>query len=406
MNIAFYISNRINRKTLKGKHSKTMINVAVTSVALGVAVMIIAIAVLLGFQKQIKSKITDFNSNIKILPYSFSNNIEESYLDINDVDIEEINSLSEVKNVTPYCVKAGIIKTSEQIEGVAVKGINFNDDLFLKNYLDKGELTNQSDSAASNNIYISKNIADKLHIDLDDDIRIYFFVNERIRGRKLKVAGIYHSGLAEVDDMYVIADVRQIQKLNAWDENLYNGIDIFLTDINKTDEVAEKVITAVKYDSEIVRIQDLYPELFDWLKLLDTNVIIIIIVMAIVSSMAMISTFLILVLEKTNFIGILKSIGAKNKTVINIFLFNALYVLAKGLLYGNIIGIGLCLIQKYFKLLKLPSETYSIDFVPIDINILYFLIVNIFAIVICILMLLIPARVITKISPAKAVKIE
>jgi lipoprotein-releasing system permease protein len=235
---------------------------------------------------------------------------------------------------------------------------------------------------------------------------MYFIIDNMARARRFNVSGIYNTGLAEFDLKFIFGDIRQIQKLNSWNENMVSGFDVYINDFNELEKLGKVVYREAGYDLNARTIRELYPQMFDWLELQDMNVVIILILMVLVSGMAMISTLLILILERTNMIGVLKALGARNVSIRRIFLYNAAYIIGKGLLYGNIVGISICLLQSYFGIIRLPQESYFMSVVPINLDIIHVIVLNVSTLLVCTLMLLLPSFVVTRITPVKAIRFD
>jgi len=289
--------------------------------------------------------------------------------------------------------------------GVVLKGIGSDYDWsFFENKIIDGGPVFVNDSAKSNDVLISSKMASKLKLKTGDETRMYFIIDNLTRGRKFRIAGIYETGLEDFDNTFVIGDIGHIQKLNNWTSDQITGFEVLIDDFNRLDELGELVYDSIGYDLDARSIKHLYPQMFDWLALQDMNVIIIIILMVLVAAITMISTLLILILERTNMIGILKALGSKNWSVRKIFLYNAVYLIGKGLFWGNLFGITICLLQKYFGIMKLPQESYYVSVVPINLEVLPIVLLNLGTLLLCTLMLIIPSYIITRVTPARAIR--
>ncbi len=406
MNTEQFIARRLI-KGGPGSFSAPVIRIAVISVALGLAVMIVSVAIVTGFQKQIQDKIVGFGSHIQIAKFDSNNSFEFEPINKNQSFYATLAKSQGIKHIQIFAAKAGIIKTADQIQGVVFKGIGADFDWsFFNDKLVAGKSFSTRDTAISNSVIISQNLADLLKIKVGDPLRMYFIIDNMARARRFNVSGIYNTGLAEFDLKFIFGDIRQIQKLNGWSTDLVSGFDVYINDFNQLDKMGKIVYNTVGYDLNTKTIRDLYPQLFDWLDLQDMNVIIILILMVLVSGMAMISTLLILILERTSMIGVLKALGSRNLSIRRIFMYNAAYIIGKGLLIGNIAGISICLIQKYFGIITLPQESYFMSVVPINFDIIHILILNAGTLVACTLMLLLPSFIVTRISPVKAIRFD
>ncbi len=369
--------------------------------------MIVSVAIVTGFQSQIRDKVIGFGSHIQINNYDYNVSYEASPVDKNQDFYPYLDTVKGIRHIQVYANKAGIIKTDEQIQGVVLKGIGSDYDWsFFKNKIIEGKPVIINDTEKTNNVLISKKIADKLKLKLNDDLRMYFVSasGSQPRGRKFIITGIYETGLEDFDKLFIIGDIAHIQKLNRWDENQVAGFEVLIKNFNELDKMNELIYHTIGYDLNTQTIKHVYPQIFDWLDLQDMNVIIILVLMVLVAGITMISTLLILILERTNMIGILKALGSQNRSVRKIFLYNAVYIIGKGLLWGNIAGIGICLLQLKFGIIGLPQESYYVSVVPINLNFLHILFLNTGSLIICFLMLIIPSYIITKITPVKAIR--
>lgn len=409
MNFELYISRKILSIKEKGKLTKPAVNIAVISIIISIAVMIVSVAILSGFQKGIRNKVIGFGSHIQITKFDSNESMEEQPIDKNQDFYPSFNSVDGIRHIQVFATKAGIIKTKDEIEGVVLKGVGSDYDWsFFQNSITEGRIPQLKDSSKSKEVIISKRLAKKLKLNCNDSIRMFFIMkdNTQPKGRKFVISGIYETGLEEYDKTFVIGDIAQIQSLNKWDKNQVGGFEILIDDFNDLDAMTEYVYKNISYDLDTKNIKQLNPQIFDWLNLMDMNVIIILILMIAVSTINMISTLLILILERTKMIGILKALGTKNASIQKIFLYTSGYLIAKGIFWGNVIAIGLCLIQKYTGIITLPQEEYYLSQVPIHLNIIHILLLDIGTIIICSFILVIPSYIIARISPVKAIRFD
>lgn len=387
----------------------SVVNIAVTSIALGLSVMIVSISVLTGFQKEIRDKVTGFGAHIQVDKFDANASFEATPVSTDQPFYPEAKHWPGVDHIQVFAYKAGIIKTEDQIQGVILKGISgdFKWD-FFKRYLVQGKVFAPGDSVASDSVVISSFLSRKLKINVYDDLRLYFLSgdNPHPRGRKLTVAGIYNTGLEEFDKMYIIGDLRHIQKLNGWQAEQVSGFEIFIKDFKELESLTDEIYFSAGYDLNVRNIKELYPQIFDWLGLLDQNVVVILVLMVIVSGITMISTLLIIILEKTTLIGVLKALGMNNRIIRLIFLQHASYIILKGMLWGNLIGLSLVFLEYKFRLIPLDVQSYYVDYVPVSINYLHYLLVNVGAFMACVVMMLIPSYIITRISPVRAIRVN
>lgn len=408
MNKAFYIAKKISGKQA-GRFSGPIIKIAIASVSIGVAVMIIALAVIGGFQTEIRNKIIGFGSHIQIQKFDYNTSLEALPISSHQDFIQEIEAIDGVRHIQSFSTKAGLIKAGEEIQGVVFKGIGTDYDWsFFKDKIISGSSLSISDTTISNDVIISKSISNLLQIYQGDEMRMFFLTNDspQPRGRKFHVAGIYETGLEELDKLFVIGDMQHIRKLNSWNADEVSGFEIIIDNFDDLETITTAVEDTIPYDLEALSIKDLYPQIFDWLGLQDINVIIIIILMVLVSGITMISTLLIIILERTTTIGILKSLGCNSATIRRIFLLIASKIIFFGIIFGNIFGLGIALIQQHTGYFKLPQEAYYMTTVPILINPIEVILVNIGTLIICLMMMWIPVYFITNKSSIKIISYD
>ncbi len=414
MKFELFIARRLNSsRENKNTISKPIISIAIVGIALGLAVIIISIAVVTGFKEQIRNKVIGFGSHIQIVNYDSNNSFETNPIVKNDTVLQKINTIEGVKHVQTFATKPGIIKTKDNIQGVVLKGVGprFNWDFFEQNMV-KGSTFQISDDSTTNKIIISQTIADLLKLETGQDIAM-FFVQDPPRLRRFTISGIYNTSLKELDKLFVLCDIKHIQKLNNWTDNKISGYEILISDFERLQNTYEKVNDKVGFSFDkrsaqlrVIPIDHKYPQIFDWLNLLDLNVRIILILMLVVAGINMISGLLIIILERTNMIGLLKAMGSENFKIRNIFLYQAGFVILKGLFWGNIIGIAIGLIQKNFQIITLNPATYYLTVVPINLNIIHIIGLNIGMLIIVLVMLLLPSLIISRISPMKTIRFE
>lgn len=414
MNLEYFIAKRIHFEK-KGERnvSRPAVRIATIGIAVGVAVMLVAIAVVVGFKQEIRNKTIGFSSHIQITNFDNNNSFEMQPVKVNDTLMGQLKAVSEVKHVQRFVTKPGIIKTEEDFQGMVLKGVGPEFDWeFFKSSLVEGEILNLNDSASKNEVIISKVLADMLKLKLGDPFFTYFF-QDQIRARKFTVKGIYSTNFAEYDKLFILTDIRIAQRLNNWEAEYFSGLEVLVKDFNQLDKATMKVysVAANKFDEEgngyfIQNIRQINPQIFSWLDLLDMNVWVILVLMLAVAGFNMISGLLILILEKTNMIGILKSYGAKNWSIRKIFLYESIFLIGKGMFWGNFIGLLICFIQYQFKIIPLDPVSYYTDTVPITFNWFYIILLNVGTLITSILMLIGPSYLITKISPAAIMRYE
>ncbi|HNS29187.1 MAG TPA: FtsX-like permease family protein [Tenuifilaceae bacterium] len=410
----FFIAQRLTDASA-GKVSLSLpfVRISTIAVALSLSVMIIAVGVMVGFKKEITEKTIGFGSHIQMVNYDSNISFETHPIPSTLEFLPDIQSIKGVRHIQTFALKPGIIKTDTEIQGVVLKGVSndFDWSFFEKNLWD-GTILALSDSTPSNGAMISKTIAQLLKLQVDDTFDM-FFVQEPPRVRRFTVTGIYDSQMAEFDKLFVIGDIRHIQRLNGWTPNQITGFELLIDDFKKIYEVTDEVelITLSHFLDDgsrlkVLNIMQKYPQIFDWLGLQDLNVIVLLVLVLAVAGINMISGLLIIILERTNMIGLLKALGAENRLIRNIFLIQSGHIIAKGLFWGNLIGLTVAFLQIHFGLIKLDPENYFLSTVPIDINLLHIILLNIGTFLLTLMMLLVPSMVIAKISPDKTIKFE
>ena len=390
------------------KFTQPIIKISIAAIALGLIVMIVAVSIVSGFQREIRNKVIGFGGHIQITKYDSQNTYEATPIDKHQPFYPSLDTVKGIKHIQIYATKPGIIKTNQDIYGVIVKGIGSDFDwTFFNDKLKEGNPLKIDDKNPTNDIIISQTIANKMSIKLGDKMFLYFIQSDgQLRPKDFVVKGIYQSGLEQFDNLFVIADITHIQKRNNWSENLVGGFEVIIDNYNDLNKLDQFIYDNIGYDLHSTTIVDRNPDIFNWLELQDINVIIIILLMVLVAVINIISALLILILERTTMIGILKALGLPNWNVRKIFLYNAIHLIIKGLIIGNIIGIGLCLLQLKFGFIKLPEESYYVSEVPIELNWMSILMLNIGTLLVCFMMLILPSYVITKISPVKAIRFD
>ena len=406
MNAATFISKRIFSLS-KENLSSTVMRIAVASVALGVAIMLVSIAIVVGFKNQIKDKVVGFVAPLHIQALNQNESIEETPF-LYDSVLKARLDKPFITAVHPTANKAGIIKTDDEIQAVVLKGVDSSYDWgYIAEHLKMGECPQYLDNERSNEIVVSKIIADRMNLSVGDDVRIWFVDNDmKARGRKFVVNGIYETGLSECDERFVYCDLSQIRRLNGWWNDEVGHLEIRIDENVDVAEANRSVYFSIPPELVSYTAMESYPQIFDWLELQDMNVVIIIALMLLVAGITIISMLLIIILEKTSTIGLLKSMGASNQLVRRIFLKRSCRILLIGMLIGNVAGIGICLIQKTTNIISLSPESYYLSSVPIELNWTYFAMLDIGTFLVWIVMLLIPTMVINNIRPSKSIRFE
>lgn len=414
MSLSLFIARRIYRDSDGGKQvSRPAVLIAMAGIAVGLAVMIVAVAVVIGFKSEVRNKVIGFGSHIQISNFDALHSYETRPIVVGDSMTAALSALPEVKHVQRYSTKPGMIKTDDAFQGMVLKGVGPEFDArFFQKHLVEGEIPLFSDSVSNNQVLISQPLATKLKLKLGDKIYTYY-IQDDVRARRLTIKGIYQTNFAEYDNLFLLTDLATVNRLNGWQPDQVSGVELQVREYDKLEETTYQI--AVDTDNKVDRlggvyyvqnIQQLNPQIFDWLDLLDLNVWVILILMIGVAGFTMISGLLIIILERTNMIGILKALGANNFTIRQTFLWFSVFLIGKGMLWGNVIGLAFCGVQFYFGVLTLNPETYYVDKVPISFSFGLFLLINVGTLLASVLMLLGPSYLITKINPASSMRYE
>jgi lipoprotein-releasing system permease protein len=411
LNLEYFIAKRlITAKEYKSSISAPIIKIAIAAIAIGMVMMIVSVATGIGLQQKIQEKVSAFNGHIIISNYD-NNQSEATLTPINKNQnfYPMFNSVAGISHIQAIASKAGIIRTEKAFEGIIFKGVGIDykwDN--IQEYLIAGHLPDLS-SQLNSEVVISQFLADRLELKVGDAFNTFFIKenqNQLPNIRRFKITGIFNSGFQEFDVTYILGDIRHVQRMNKWTPNQIGAFEIFVQDFDQIQSVGEDVYQQTPSNLDSKTIIEKYSYIFDWLLLFDFNIIIILGVMILVATINMVVALLVLILERTQMIGILKALGANNWSVRKIFLYNAFYLIVRGLFWGNCIGIGVLLIQKYFGIIQLNPENYYVNQAPVYFNLGYILALNLLTVVVCFLVLLIPSYIITKISPIKAIRYE
>ena len=389
-----------------------MVSISIFGIALSVAVMIIAMAITTGFKEEIGRKASGFAADIQITSLSGSHSLYNmSPISVNQPFMGELLSNHEIRHIQQYCIKPGIMKSADEIQGIVLKGMGKDYDwTFFRDNMVEGDVIHLSDTATSNGIVLSRHIARLLKLELGDELIVYF-VQQPPRARRLTITGIYNTGLVELDKVYAIVDMRHIQQLNEWAPDQISGFEIFIHNFDRIEHVTYDVFDLAGFrlfddgsSLNVQNVREMYSQIFDWLSLQDTTVAIILILMVFVAGFNMISGLLIIILERTSTIGVLKAMGANSGFIRKIFLYQSVFFVGKGLLWGNIIALTLCFIQLQFGIITLDQESYFLDKAPISIHLWHLIAINTGAATGILLMLLLPSAIISKISPETTIR--
>lgn len=414
MSLSLFIAQRIYRDSDGGKQvSRPAVLIAMAGIAIGLAVMIIAVAVVIGFKSEVRGKVIGFGSHIQISNFDAVRSYETRPVVADDSLMAALAHRPEVKHVQRYSTKPGMIKTDDAFQGMVLKGVGPEFDAhFFNEHLLEGEVPAFSDSASTNQVMVSKAMATRMNLKLGDQIYTYY-IQDDVRARRLTIKGIYQTNFSEYDNLFLLTDLYTVNRLNGWEPDQVSGVELQVADYNNLEEVTYGL--AVDMDNQADRfggiyyvrnIEQLNPQIFAWLELLDLNVWVILILMIGVAGFTMISGLLIIIIERTQMIGILKALGANNFTIRKTFLWFAVFLIGKGMVWGNVIGLSFCFLQSQFGLFTLDPETYYVDTVPVSFNLFLFLLINVGTLLAAVLMLLGPSYLITKINPASSMRYE
>ncbi len=409
MNYELFIAKRIiTGKKYKNSISSPIIKIAITAIALGIIIMLIAVATGAGLQYKIRDKMAGFKGHIQIVNYD-NNNSEVSTTPIqkNQDFYPRFENISGIKNVQVFANKGGILRTKTDFEGIIFKGVSTDYDWsFFKEYLVAGKVPDFN-QPRTREVLLSETVVNRLQLKLNDTILATFLktsMSKLASNKKYIVSGIYNSGFAQFDKSVMIGDIREVQRLNKWSENEVGGFEVLLDNFDEIDVKGDEVYNEIGATLNRKTIVDAYPNVFEWIKLFDNNVWFIIAIMIVIAGINMITALLVLILESVQMIGILKALGSYNTSIRKIFLYNAAYLILKGLFWGNIIGLSIIGVQYFFKVITLNPETYYVTTMPVYISVTAVILLNLGTLLLCFLMLILPSYIITKIEPSKSIK--
>ena len=394
--------------------SRPAIRIATLGVAIGLAVMLVSVCVVLGFKHSIRDKVVGFGGHITVADFMTLQGSEPYPVCMNDSMMRVLKGIRGVQHVQRFALKQGILKTDNDFLGVMLKGGGQEfDTTFIHRHLVEGAIPAFSDMSSSNRLLISQNMADKLRLHTGSKVFAYFIDNDRVKARRFTVAGIYQTNLTRFDETVCFTDLYTAVKLNGWESDQAGGAELTVDDFDRIADVEDIVVRKVNrttdkygetYSSETI--QDANPQIFSWINLLDLNVWIILVLMVCVSGFTMISGLLIIILERTSMIGLLKALGARNRSIRHTFLWFAVFIIGKGMLIGNTLGLGLCLLQQYTGVIRLDASTYYVDTVPVEINLPLLLLLNAVTLTVSVFVLVAPSYLISRISPAKSMRYD
>ena len=415
MNWKLFIAQRIYRSNEGGKKvSRPAILIATWGIAVGLAVMIVAVAVVVGFKHEVRDKVVGIGSDLVITNFDAQKSYETVPIVAGDSLLSHLRRTGGVKHVQRYSTKPGMIMTDDNFLGMVLKGVASEYDwTFLKKHLQEGKIPAFTDTASTNRTLISRTIADKLGLQTGDKLHTYYIEGDNVRARRLEVAGIYQTNFSMYDDLFLITDLYTVNRLNAWKGGQVSGVELEVADYGRLDEIKERLRKEVDMQTDRFgntyytrTVEEANPQIFAWLDLLDLNVWVILILMTGVAGFTMISGLLIIILERTNMIGVLKALGADNLSIRKVFLSFSVLLIGKGMCWGNVIGLAFVAVQSRFRVFSLDPATYYVDRVPVEFNLWLWLLLNVCALFVSVLMLVGPSYLITRIHPAKSIRFE
>lgn len=409
MNFTWWFAKKIAfGKSSKNNLSTTIIRIGQIAVAIGIMVALITLSTGIGARKGIKQKLADFNGHITIKPYNSNVSFNSDSLSLKQDFYPNFRAVPEISHVQAIAVKGGIIRTRDNFSGVFLKGVGTDfDTVRFHTYITKGSFPKIHPTKLTNDIAFPEKIAKELHLDVDSSFVIYFTQDTgKPIYRRFRISGLFATDIKDFDDIYMIGDIKHVQRLNKWDSLTVGGFELFTHDIEKLDEVAAKVNENINFQLYAQSASSSFTQINDWIAIFDTNIFVVLFIMMVVVVINMVMVLMILILERTHSIGLLKTLGATNWRVRKIFIYYAVAIMIPGLVVGNFIGLGLLLIQKYFQIIKLPAENYYLSSAPVYLDFTYILILNVCAVIISAAVLILPSYLISKITPNQAMKIN
>ena len=416
VNWKLFVAQRIYRSREGARQvSRPAVLIATWGIAVGLAVMIVAVAVVVGFKHEVRDKVVGLGADITITNFEARQKAYEPLpIEAGDSLMQTLRAKEGVKHLQRFSTKPGMIMTDDNFMGMVLKGVAQEYDwTFLKKHLLEGEIPAFSDSASTNRTLVSRTIADKLRLHTGDKLYTYYIDGENVRARRLEVAGIYQTNFSLYDDLFLLTDLYTVNRLNRWKENRVSGMELTVIHYNRLEAIKEDIRQSVDVMEDkdgntyfTQTVEEVNPQLFAWLDLLDMNVWVILILMTGVAGFTMISGLLILILEHTNMIGVLKALGADNLSIRKVFLNFSVFLIGRGMLWGNVIGLALVAVQSFFHPFKLDPATYYVDRVPVEFNLWWWVLLNVCTLLVSVLMLVGPSYLITRIHPAKSIRFE
>jgi len=416
MNFELFIARKVHFSKTAGDRQVTppAVRIAIVGIALGLATMILSIAIITGFKKEVWNKVIGFGAHIQITNFDSNKSYETTPIMVSDALMAELQAFPGIRHVERFATKPGILKTEQDFQGIVLKGVDEHFDwTFFSEHLTEGTVFAVDPEKISTDVIISRHLADLLGLSCDDTFLAYFVQHmDDVRPRRFHIRGIYETGF-DYDKVFVYADIKQVRQLNGWEEDAVSGLELFVNDYGQVDEIADQLYFHLINKQDRLNntyytrsIKELNPMIFNWLDVLDINVVIILVLVMAVSGFTMISGLLIIMLERINMIGILKALGQENRSIRSVFLYISFFLIGKGMIWGNVIGVLICLVQSQFNLIKLDPSDYYLDAVPIDLSLTRWLLINLGALTVSLLMMLGPSYLITKVNPARTIRFE
>jgi lipoprotein-releasing system permease protein len=417
MSFELFLARKVHFSKTAGDRQVTppAVRIAIIGIALGLAIMILAVAIVVGFKKEVRNKVIGFGSHIQITNFDSNTSYETIPVMISDTLLRELQNYPGVRHVEQFATKQGILKTENDFQGIVLKGIDEHFDwTFFKAHLKEGESFTVDPDKITTDVMISRYMANLLELRCDDSFLAYFNIQDDVwRARRLHIRGIYETGFTDYDRIFVYADIKQVRQLNGWEQDAASGLQLYVHNYSQLDEITEQLYFHLidKQDRAgntfyVRSIIDLNLMIFNWLSVLDINVVVILFLMMAVSGFTMISGLLIIILERTNMIGVLKALGQNSRSIRSVFLYISFFLIGKGMIWGNVIALIICFVQSRFRLIALDPAVYYLDAVPVDINFVNWFLINLGALVVSLLMMLGPSYLITKINPARTIRFE
>lgn len=405
LNLPVFISKRIS-KNEQGSFSTTINKIAVVSIAVALTSLILAFMILKGYEKAIKEKIFSFSGHLIITKYTLSSSYEDSFIETPDSVIQSLSQIEGVKSLHPFAFKAGLLKNKEEVQGIIMKGIDASfDSMAFADQLVAGRYLSFPKDGYGSEVMLSKKIANYLSLKVGEEVIILFLQNPP-RTRKLKVVGLFETGLEDFDDRTIIGDINLVRRINGWTAGQSGGLEVYLDDPERLEEAEDQLFEVTDANLYVDKVTDRYPQIFDWLIMLDRNVQILLVIIMVVACFNMISILLILIMERTQMIGTLKALGAPDGLLRRIFFSSGIRLILNGLLWGNLLGVGICWLQYQFKLVPLDPVNYYVSYVPVAFDLKIILLLNVMAVLLIGLTLLIPLAVISRINPIRAIRFD